>query len=121
MQKFKLFEGIKFILKNKNKKLYNIDNKLIMYFNDKANRIEVVNNKNKLISFIINDKTIEENWTTDGRQKYCFMLYRDKHLIKVINQYCFDDKINKTTKLLMNKFNATEIKYEVLRDDLNVI
>ena len=121
MKKFKLFEGINFILKNKNKQLYNIDNKLVMYFNDKANTIEVVNNKNKLTSFIINDKTIEENWTTDGRQKYCFMLYRDKQLIKVITQYCYEDKINKTIKSLMYKFNATELTYEVLRDDLNVI
>ena len=51
-------------------------------------------------------------WSNDNRKRYCFRLYKDNNLKKVIIQLCSEEKINKTTKMLMIKNFCDRVEYE---------
>ena len=107
------FKAFEYILNNKDKELYNLKYGFRMKYSNVSEQIVFYDKNNSLISTLpITDEIQKMIWSNDNRKRYCFRLYKDNKLKKVITQSCPEEKINKATKMLMIKYFCDRVEYE---------
>lgn len=112
MKEYKGFDVFYYILKNKDKALYNQKYDLKIMYSDALGQVVIYNKNSQLTDIKINDETLSLIWCTENRKKYCFRLYKGEKLNKVITQLCEENNLEKTMNALMNKNFCDKVKCE---------
>ena len=107
------YEAFTYIVYNTNEKLYNSKYGLRMEFDSNKNSIIIYDKNNNIVPIKINKEVLNEVWDKkEDKFKYCFRLYKNDNLIKVITQSCTENDLQKTLYALKNKFKSDYIKSE---------
>lgn len=107
MKVLKGFEALEYILKNKDKRLYNRKGQQL-YFCNKYGDGEIKVTGKYQNTLVINDKTMNVEWYTEDKTKVLLKIYINDCLYSTENHYVFnyEDNLTKLKEGILTKYNS---------------